>query len=111
MESMGKLSDTIVTKGKTAVENISDKAKEAVDIAREMSEVASLKRRIATCEAVIKKNYMEIGRLYYEKFADTEDNAFTKQCKAIYNAEKAIEALNREVEISQKKYKADKPQK
>lgn len=97
MELIDKLSEAIVTKGKTAVESISDKAKEVTDI-------ANLKRRIATCEAVRKKNYMEIGRLYYEKFADLEDETFAKQCKAIYNAEKAIEKLNREVELSRKKH-------
>ena len=111
MELMDKLSETIVTKGRIAVENISDKAREVAGMAREISETASLKRRIATCEAVRNKNYMEIGRLYYEKFADTEDNAFAKQCKAIYNAEKAIEKLNEEVMLSQKRYKADKTQK
>ena len=51
---------------------------------------------------------MEIGRLYYEKFADLEDETFAKQCKAIYNAEKAIEKLNREVELSRKKHNTGK---
>ena len=98
MELMDKLNETIVTKGKTAVEKISGKAKGAVDKAKDIPEIASLKRRIATCETVRNKNYMEIGRLYYEKFADAEDIVFAKQCRAICNAEKAIEELNREME-------------
>ena len=48
MDFFEKIGDTISVKGK-----------EAVDKAKELAEIASLKSQISTCEEVIKKNYME----------------------------------------------------
>ena len=98
MEQMNKLAETIAEKGKSAVDSISDKAKEVAEKAKDMAEIANLKNQIATCEAVRNKNYMEIGRIYYEQFAGAEEELFSKQCRAIRNAEKAIEELNEEIE-------------
>lgn len=50
-------------------ETITERGKEAADKAKDLAEIARLKSQISTCEEVIRKNYMEIGRLYYEKYA------------------------------------------
>ncbi|MCM1090536.1 MAG: hypothetical protein NC092_00945 [Butyrivibrio sp.] len=86
MEFFEKLGDTITTKGK-----------EATDKAKQMAEIASLKSQIATCEDVIKKNYMEIGRLFMEQYKDAEDAPFEKQRTAVLNAQAGVEDLQRKI--------------
>ena len=58
----------------------------------------SLKSQIATCQEVIKKNYLEIGKLYYEEYRDVEDAPFEKQREAITNARKGEEELQAKIE-------------
>lgn len=77
---------------------ISEKGKEAVDKTRTLAEIMSLKSQIATCQEVIKKNYLEIGRLYYEEYRDVEDAPFEKQREAIANALKGAEDLQAKIE-------------
>lgn len=67
--------------------------KEVADKAKEAAEIANLKNQIRTCDEVIRKNYMEIGRKYYDNFAESAEDLFSKQCKAIRNAENGKEAL------------------
>jgi len=74
-------------------ETITIVGKEAVDKTKTFAEIASLKSQIHTCDEVIKKNFGEIGRIYYDNFGDNAEEIFTKQCKAIRNAEEAKEAL------------------
>ena len=86
MDFIEKVSGTVTTKGK-----------QAVDKAKEMAEIASLKSQIAACEEVIQKNYMEIGKLFMEKYQDTENAPFEKQRKAILNARAGVEDLERKI--------------
>lgn len=86
MEFFEKIGDTISAKGK-----------EAADKAKDLAEIASLKSQISTCEEVMKKNYLEIGRLYYEQYADVPDAPFEKQCKAIKNAKNGVEDLQQKI--------------
>ncbi len=74
-------------------ETITEKGKEVTNKAKDIAEIAGLRNQISTCEDVIRKNYLEIGRLYYEQFANTENNAFEEQCTAIANAKNGVEAL------------------
>lgn len=76
---------------------ISCKGKEAADKAKELADIASLKSQIATCEEVIKKNYMEIGRLYYELYADMPEEAFEKACRSIKNAKHGVDELQQKI--------------
>ena len=55
MDFFDKLGTTISTKGK-----------EVTGKAKDLAEVANLKSQISTCESVIKKNYIEIGKKYYD---------------------------------------------
>jgi hypothetical protein len=86
MEFFEKIGDTITTK-----------SKEAADKAKEIAEVANLKSQISTCEEVIKKNYLEIGRLFMEQYKDAEDAPFEKQRQAILNAQAGVEELQQKI--------------
>ncbi|MBQ7956128.1 MAG: hypothetical protein IJ282_10320 [Lachnospiraceae bacterium] len=86
MDFFSKVEETITTKGQAAV-----------DKAKEMAEIARLKSQISTCEEVLKKNYMEIGRIYYENFGDTAEELFEKQCRSIKNAQHGIEELEKQI--------------
>lgn len=74
-------------------ETITAKGKDVTNKAKDMAEIASLRNQISTCEEVIRKNYLEIGRLYYEQFREAENNDFMEQCMAITNAKNGVEAL------------------
>ncbi len=74
-------------------ETITAKGKDVTNKAKEMAEIAGLRNQISTCEEVIRKNYFEIGRLYYEKYQDEQANEFDSQCTAIANAKNGINAL------------------
>lgn len=86
MDFLDKLGETITTKGR----EMSDKAKE-------MAEIASLKSQINTCEDVIKKNYIELGRIYYEQHASEPEEACEEACRAITNAKNGIADLEQKI--------------
>lgn len=86
MDFLEKMGDTISTKGKA----VADKAKV-------LAETAALKSQISACEEVMKKNYLEIGKLYYEEFSDAPEAAFEKQCQIISNAQKGIRELQEKI--------------
>lgn len=86
MDFLNKIGETINTKGH-----------EVADKAKEVAEIASLKSQIATCEEIIKKNYLEIGKLFMEQYKDAEDAPFEKQRKAILNAQAGVEDLQRQI--------------
>lgn len=90
--------DRVEQLGKGVAVFVADTARKAAEKAGNIAKIVELKNRIATCEAVKKKNYMEIGKLYYEQFKDCEEELFAKQCKAIYNAENAIAELQAQIE-------------
>lgn len=86
MDFINKVEETVTSKGKA----VADKAKQ-------MTEIASLKSQIGTCEEVIKKNYLEIGKTYYETFGNEPEEAFQKQCRAITNAKNGIRELEQKI--------------
>lgn len=86
MDFFEKVEETITTKGQAAV-----------DKAKELAEIARLKSQIGTCEEVLKKNYAEIGRIYYEHFGDCPEELFVKQCRSIKNALNGINELEKQI--------------
>lgn len=78
---------------------ISAKGREVADKAKVMAEIADLKGQIATCEEVIKKNYLEIGKQYFDEYRDVPDAPFEKQCRAIANAKEGICDLQEKIDI------------
>ena len=79
-------------------ETISAKGKAAVDKAKVLAEIASLKSQVAACEEVIKKNYLEIGKRYYEEYSFMAEAPFEKQCEAIRNAKNGVNELQAKIE-------------
>lgn len=86
MDFFSKVEETITMKGQAAV-----------DKAKELAEIARLKSQVSTCEEVLKKNYMEIGRLYYENFGNCPEELFEKQCRNIKNAQNGIDELEKQI--------------
>lgn len=86
MDIFEKLSDAVFEKGK----EVSEKAKE-------FSEVINLKRRISTCEDVIRKNYIEIGRRYYKTQGEEPGEGYEEFCTAISDAKAEIEDLEEQI--------------
>ncbi len=78
-------------------ETITTKSQVLVDKAKELAEIASLKSQIGTCEEVIKKNYAEIGRIYYEYYGLNPEEQFAKQCRSIKNAREGIMDLEQKI--------------
>ena len=78
---------------------ISVKGKEAGAKAKELAEVAKLKSNIVTYEDVIKKNYLELGRLFYEQTKDNPDPIYEKQFQNISEAMIAIEELKQQIDF------------
>ena len=71
-------------------ETISAKGKEVTDKAKDVAEIVRLKSQIKTCEDIMKRNYMEIGRRYYELHASIPEEHYAEQCIAINNAQDNI---------------------
>ncbi len=78
------------------------KSKEAADKAKEMAGMAQLKIQVGTQEDIIKKNYQEIGKLYYELYSDMQEDPFQKSCEAIKAAKEEIERLQEQIELLKK---------
>lgn len=79
MELFDKIGETLTTKGR----EVSDKAKD-------VAEMANLKGQIHTCEELIKKRYVEIGKIYYEKHGSMPEEEYIDACRDIENAQNTI---------------------
>lgn len=66
--------------------------------AKEVADIASLKAQVTTCDEVIRKNYIAIGKAFYEKNKDNPNAEFIKHITAIKNAESGKERLLGEIE-------------
>lgn len=80
VEKLEKGRDKIYAKGKAA------------------KEVFMLKGEISTCENIIDKAYIEIGKRYVEKFSENPDPSFEKNVRDIQNAKIAIKALQEKID-------------
>lgn len=78
-------------------ETISAKGKEVSDKAKDLAEIANLKSQINTCEDVVRKNYMEIGKRYFELHGTEPDEDYEEQCRAVRNAQSGIEELEEKI--------------
>ncbi len=76
---------------------VTETAQQVSGKAKELAAVANLKSQINTNEEVIKKNYMEIGRIYYEAYGDCAEEMFEKQCKAIAYAKENIKNMESQI--------------
>lgn len=81
---------------------VKQKGQDAAVKARELAGVAQLKVQISTQEDIIKKQYMEIGKLYFELYGDMGEAPFEKSCAGIKAAQKQIENLNEQMDMLKK---------
>lgn len=86
MEFLDKLGDAISAKGKVAV-----------DKAKDMAEVVNLKSKVSAQEDLIKKCYQELGKLYFEQYADMPDAPFESSCEKIKAAKEEIAQLQSKI--------------
>lgn len=81
---------------------VKEKSKVAAVKAKEVAGVAQLKIQVSTQEELIKKNYQEIGKLYYELYSDMPEEPFRKACAGIKDAQDTIEGLQEQIELLKK---------
>lgn len=97
-------------------DTIAETGKEVADKAKKLAEIAKLKSRIRTCEEVIQYNFLEIGKMYYEHYRKGDEEGekgsgeeagqksetasgvlYEKQCRAISNAKKGVQELQKQI--------------
>lgn len=83
-------------------ETIKQKSKVAADKAKEVAGIAQLKIQINTQEDLIKKNYQEIGKRYFDLYKDMPEDPFMKECDDIKAAQKEIEKLQEQMDLLKK---------
>lgn len=71
-------------------ETISTKSREVSDKAKDMAEIANLKGQIRTCEELLKKRYIEIGKIYYDKHGSMPEEEYQDACRDIENAQNTV---------------------
>lgn len=76
---------------------ISDKGRKAADKAKELSEIATLKGQIFKQEEAMKKDYMEIGRIYFEQYGNMPEAPFEEACRSIRKAKDTVEQLQTKI--------------
>lgn len=89
MDILDKIGETITAKGR-----------EVTDKAKDIAEVTNLKGQIHTCEDIIRKRYIEIGKIYYEKHGSMPEEEYEDACRDIENAQNTVvdlEARIREI--------------
>ncbi len=83
-------------------DTIKQKSKVAADKAKEVAGIAQLKIQINTQEDLIKKNYQEIGKRYFDLYRDMPEDPFMKECDDIKAAQKEVERLQEQIELLKK---------
>ena len=80
MDIIEKIGDTITEKGKVAA-----------DKAKELAAIANLKSQISTCEEVMKKNYLEIGKIYFEQYSDMPELLLRSSARPLRTAREPLQ--------------------
>jgi siroheme synthase (precorrin-2 oxidase/ferrochelatase) len=87
MDWLDKTKNVIIGTGKVA----KDKAKEMLD-------VADLKAQVSTCDEVIRKNLIAIGKKYIELHKDEVDEEFAEFVQAVKDAEHGKHELEKQIQ-------------
>lgn len=83
-------------------ETLKQKSKIAAEKAKEVAGVAQLKIQLSTQEDIIKKNYQEIGKRYFDLYRDMPEDPFMKECDDIKAAQREIEKIKEQIELLKK---------
>ena len=62
-----------MSKMETVKAVIANRGRAVADKAKEITEIAKLKAQIMSCEEIIRKNYLEIGKRVFEAYEDLEN--------------------------------------
>ncbi|MBQ7934538.1 MAG: hypothetical protein IJ327_07135 [Lachnospiraceae bacterium] len=73
--------------------------------AAQVKEVLLLKSRVDTCEELLQKNYLELGKLYYEIHGAEAEEPFQKACRNISNARRGVVELSESLKQAEAKLK------
>jgi hypothetical protein len=79
------------------VDAISETGKQVYGKAKDATTIVKYRNQIGTCEDVIKKNYAEIGRKYYEEHGNEAEPEFDEACRNIRNAQQGITDLEEKI--------------
>ena len=79
MDFLNKIGEVITARGK-----------EVADKTKDMAEMVNLKGQVHSCEEIIKKRYIEIGKTYYEKHGSAPEEEYMDACRDIENAQNAV---------------------
>lgn len=90
---------------------VTEKSRQAVNKASDLTELASIKNEISGLEKTIRTNYEAIGKLYYEVDGKDPHEFFKVQCDAISEMKERIAELERLSErIKNRSGSPEKPQ-
>lgn len=80
------------------MDKLEEGGKKALKKGKGVKDILKAKAEISSCEDVINRAYMAIGKKYYENFKDGGYGAdYEKNMKDIANAEKAIKDIEDEI--------------
>ena len=96
----------LATAGKVA-EKAVDLGKTAGEKAKVLGKITKLKTEIAMEKDAVRKNFAEIGKMYYEKHKDNPDPDMAQAVLEASVSLEAVEAKKREVEALKKELTAD----
>jgi len=74
---------------------VTEKSRQAVSRASDLTELASIKNEISSLEKSIRANYEAIGELYYEVDGKDPHNLFAVRCQSITEMQERIAELER----------------
>ena len=74
---------------------VTEKSRQAVNKASDLTELASIKNEIGSLEKSIKANYEAIGRLYYDVDGKDPHELFKLRCDSITESKERIAELER----------------
>lgn len=74
---------------------VTEKSRQAVNKASDLTELASIKNEISGLEKDIRANYEAIGKLYYEVDGKEPHELFKEQCASISATQERIAELER----------------
>ena len=87
MDWLDKTKTVLVSSGKAAKEK-----------AKEMLDVADLKAQVSTCDEVIRKNLIAIGKKYMELHPEEAEAEFVEFVQAVKDAEHGKEELEKKIQ-------------
>lgn len=82
---------------------VTEKSKQAVNKASDLTELASIKNEVSSLEKEIRNNYEWIGKRYYEVDGKDPHELFKKQCDDITSMQERIAELGRLAESIKKR--------